>query len=261
MRAHLTDWETPISPSQPPPAEEWDPRTLAPREVRRVPGQVVGADLMPRDADLLEQPAEAPLAEELPEPTLARIEELVDDDEGGASELIDPTDQANPVDQAAGTDPTASAVKSVAASSPEPALRRSGETLVKGQIFPHACLTISEVSEHDSRLTPTPGGSAAATNGSAATEAESTEFHESSSHEFTDDDDFATGICPSTNLEQTEQGDQESDLESLVGRWVEIGDTDAAELDWSSGDENYVTQPPKPTPPQPPRNPTPQKGG
>ena len=66
VKAHLSDWDTPIAPCQPPPADEWDPRTIDSTD-RRTPGQILGDDLMPIEPRIGEPP-EAPQVEELPEP-------------------------------------------------------------------------------------------------------------------------------------------------------------------------------------------------
>ena len=202
VRAHLLDWETPVSPSLPPPAEEWNPRSIDRTEIRRLPGQILGSDLMPQYVSREEPPAEAPQVEELAEPLLARIEELVDDNI--ENEDIQAADHEQLLASAA--------VAASSASKAELALRRSCRAIA----HPHAFLTISEVSEHDTALVSTQGESAAATDGSANanTDVESTELNENSLHEFTDDDEYLAGI--------TNHDDGESDLESLVG--VDPGD-------------------------------------
>ena len=141
VKVHLMDWDPPVSPCQPAPPEDWDPRTVSQTVVQKDPHLLHGDDLMPNFAGPAEAPQEAPQVEELPEPLLIRPDELLSEEEV-AEPIVEPI-------------AAASAVK-----------------------YPHAFLTLSEISEHteiaESTLNATDGSANTQTDvGSTRASAES----------------------------------------------------------------------------------------
>ena len=77
VKAHLRDWDHPVSPCDSPALEQWGPRAVGTQEVslRRKGGQPDGDDLIPPVLD--EPPQEAANPEERPEDPKIRPEELI----------------------------------------------------------------------------------------------------------------------------------------------------------------------------------------
>ena len=268
VKAHLKDWDTPIAPSDPPQSEGWDPRVIDQTDVRRPrPGLIDGSDLaLAPGPDAAE---EAPQVEELPQPMLVRIEEVIN--ELDAEEDMD--GEAPQATAAKCLTPAASALRHASGPTQPREKGKKIDYVPRARstaiAFPHAFLTLSEVSEHtaansDHSLLDQPAGSldgspqsgAAATDGSAPTsdgvstgasaDEPLTELGGTDvGYEFTDDDE---DIIETVNVDHPcGEVDEISDLEPI---WLDPGDPRAQELDYSSGPEDVAA--PQPQPPKSP---------
>ena len=95
MKAHLSEWGTPVAPCEPPPSDDWDATKFRGSSASDAPlTSFDGQRLLPavEEDDL---PTEAPQVEVLPECPKIRIEEIVD----GTGDVAEKEEEEDPEDK------------------------------------------------------------------------------------------------------------------------------------------------------------------